>query len=172
MTNMQNYWEKAKKQQQSIQENAGGSLPFGTSARDFAFLALVRMSVQQGNKGGGQHIATASPPCQTDILFKIRFEDIITRAKKNLMRKCQMVGSHLHSPEFFFFYLFFCVFSMVLHGYKMGPLLCFIFCFSGGRALFTLRTRYQRRYIIHYILCIIYIIIITIIITTIIIAQQ
>ena len=33
-------------------------------------------------KGKGQHIAMPSPSCQTDILFKIRLEDILTRAKK------------------------------------------------------------------------------------------
>ena len=54
------------------------------------------MLVQQGR---GYHIAMPSPSCQTDILVKML-------KKQNLMRKCQTVGSHLHSPEYFAFFVF------------------------------------------------------------------
>ena len=83
-----------------------------------------------GPTRGGASIQLC-PPLPVRPTFSSKY-DLKTSSpeqkKQNLMRKCQMVGSHLHSPEYFVF-LCFCFFSMVQHGYQMGPLLCLFFLF-------------------------------------------
>ena len=76
-------------------------------------------------RGGGLAYSYGLPFCQTDILFKIRLEDVITRAKKT---KCHAEVPSGRLPPAFSVILccFFCFFSMVFHCYEMGPLLCLL----------------------------------------------
>ena len=135
---MQNHWEKAKKAKKAKYLGECGWEPsiwhfrmrfcFFCSGDD-VFKSYFEENVGLTGRGGHSYML-APPHCWTNLITRA------TKAKSHA--EVPNVGSHLHSPEYFVFFVF-CVFSqwfcMVI---KWD--LCFVWfcCFSCSFALFYL----------------------------------